>query len=73
LIELYDRFAREQASMLNELINANECGLALEIMTEILAKADAAIPKDQIDEIARLAEQMELPTVLKLVSAMKVQ
>ena len=73
LIEFQNRFAREQGSMLDELIDANECGIALEMMTEILAEADASIPKDQINQIAQLAEEMKLPTVLKLASEMKVQ
>jgi hypothetical protein len=65
LIGLQDRFTHDQAAILDELINANEYGVALEMMTGILVEVDASIPNEQIEEIVRLAEQMSLSNVVR--------
>jgi len=66
LIELGRHFARDQAALISELIDANECGVALEMMSQILDEGKAPVPKEQVTEIARLGEQMDLPDVVRI-------
>jgi hypothetical protein len=44
----------------DELINANECGVALEIMSEMLVESNAAISRQVADEIESLCNVMGL-------------
>lgn len=71
LIDLEGHFTRDQAALLGELIDANECGVALEMLSEILREVGASLRIEQINEIVRLAEQMDLPNVVTIASEMK--
>lgn len=65
LTTLEDRLSSDQASLLTELIDANECGVALEMMTEILVEAADPVPDTELVEIKRLGDEMEMPAVVK--------
>jgi hypothetical protein len=61
LLVEFDRWlSTQQATFLTELIDANECGIALEIMSDLLREADARVDKTAADEAAGLAERMHL-------------
>lgn len=50
----------QQLSLLNELVDANEPGLALEMLTEALASADAKIGQAVFRDIQSISEKMKL-------------
>ena len=50
--------------LVEELIDANECGLALETISDALAEDSVRLDQPAVDEIAGLAETMGLPTEL---------
>lgn len=60
LASFEDRFPSEQIVLLKELVSVNEAGVALEMLSEMLAEANHSIPRASADEIASLAEQMGL-------------
>lgn len=45
---------------MNELIDANECGIALEILTEMLAESRATVSAQIVSDIAELSNLMGL-------------
>jgi len=52
----------EEAALVGELIDANELGVSLEMMAEMLQGADARLDASIANEVADIAEQMGLPT-----------
>jgi hypothetical protein len=50
----------EQLSLFNELVDANEPGVALDMLTEAFAASDARIDETLFRDIQSLAEQMNL-------------
>lgn len=66
LISLEDHFSRDQAAFISEEIEANELGIALETMSEILSDANGVIPNEHVAEILRLGEKMGLSGVVEI-------
>jgi hypothetical protein len=52
--------APEQLSLFHELVDANECGVALEMLSEALASSDARIDEAVLADVQSLSEQMRL-------------
>jgi hypothetical protein len=50
----------EQLSLFNELVDANEPGVALDMLTKALAASDARIDQTLFRDMQSLAEQMNL-------------
>jgi hypothetical protein len=61
LIAVENRLRPDQVSLLDELIEANECGVALHMLRDLLAEAKAPISAAERDHIAQLAATMKLP------------
>lgn len=57
---LEGRFADRLNSLLSELIDANEPGVALEMLVEALTEAASPVPGEQRDEAIALAERMKM-------------
>lgn len=70
LISLEDHFSRDQAAFISEEIDANELGIALEMMSEILSDANGVIPNEHVVEISRLGEEMGLSGVVEIAGRM---
>jgi hypothetical protein len=51
---------RDQASLLDELIDHNETGVAVEMMGAMLAEAHAPVTAEQVGQIESLARDMGL-------------
>lgn len=60
LIALQSRFTSEQATLLDELIDANESGIALEMMTAMLSEQGKPVNEQHIRLMLQLANQMDL-------------
>jgi hypothetical protein len=50
----------EQLSLFNELVDANECGVALDMLSEALESTDARIDDAVIQDVQSLSDQMGL-------------
>ena len=61
---LQDRLLPNDRSRVAELIDANECGLALETISDALAEDGVRLDQMTVDEIARLTDTMGLPSDL---------
>lgn len=61
LIALGDRLPAADRRQIEEFIDVNECGLALETIGDALAEDGVRVEQATLDEIARLAETMGLP------------
>lgn len=61
LIAVAHWFSRDQTALLNELIDANECGVALEMTSDFLVEAGACVDPAVRDDVVRLAATLELP------------
>lgn len=70
LIGLEDHFSRDQAAFISEEIDANELGIALEMVSEILSNANGVIPNEHVAEISRLGEKMGLSGVVEIAGRM---
>lgn len=53
------------ASLVNELIDASECGIALEILTEMLAESRATVGAQIVSDVAELSNLMGLGSALR--------
>ena len=61
LIAVSAAFAPEQLGLVEELIDANEAGVALEMLIEMLVEAGVPIVRTIIDQITTLVQEMSLP------------
>jgi hypothetical protein len=50
----------EELTLFNELVDANECGVALDMLTEALVSSEARIDEAVFKDVQSLAEQMNL-------------
>jgi len=60
LIRLDDRLPRGDQILINEFIDANELGLALEQMTDALAEDDRPISAQERADVLGLADRMQM-------------
>lgn len=60
LISVERSLERGQVSMLDELIDHNESGVAIEMMTAMLAESQASLTAEQSAQIERLVREMGL-------------
>lgn len=60
LIEVSDQLPSFTLGLVDELIDANECGVALETLSEMLVESGAAISSDTLDGILLLVDAMDL-------------
>ena len=60
LIAVSDMFPSQQVQLLDELIDANESGVALEMLAEMLVEVGAALDGELVRQIERLAHDMGL-------------
>lgn len=60
LISVERSLERAQVSMLDELIDHNESGVAIEMMTAMLAESHASLTAEQSAQIERLVREMGL-------------
>jgi hypothetical protein len=60
LIAVGSSIPPEQISLLNELVDANEPGVALDILTEALADSETKISQADFEDIKSVAERMKL-------------
>lgn len=58
-----DQFPPQTIQIVTELIDANECGVALEIMSEMLVDSKASISRDLLRDVERLVEVMRMERV----------
>jgi hypothetical protein len=66
LISIGAWISPEQLSLFNELVDANECGVALDMLTEALASANAKIDDAVIQDVRSLSDDMRLsPAILE--------
>lgn len=70
LISLEEHFSKDQAAFLSEEIDANELGIALERMSEMLSEANGVIRNEHVVEISRLGEKMGLSGVVEIAGRM---
>jgi hypothetical protein len=54
----------EQLSLFNELVDANECGVALDMLSEVLASSNARIDNTVLQDVRSLSDQMGLGPVI---------
>ena len=62
LVRVADRFPPVEIGLLDELIDANEPGVAIEILSQLLAESGTAHERQVIDEIADLVPTLGLDT-----------
>ena len=60
-----EAFPAPQVSLVDELIDANETGVALEILIGILADARVPVASSVVEQILGLAREMELSPELR--------
>lgn len=60
LIRVEDQLPRPTTALISEFIDANECGLALEKLSDILYESEATIDPDIVLDVRALAAIMEL-------------
>jgi hypothetical protein len=60
LIATAGLFPAQQAGLVDELIDANESGLALEMLSEMLVEAKADVDAQVVAQIDRLVSEMGL-------------
>lgn len=63
LITVADKLPRVTVQLVAEMIDANECGVALETVSEMLVESRAAITPDVLTSASELVEAMGLPAV----------
>ncbi len=73
LIALEGRLTRDQAALLNELVDANESGVALEMMIDILSQQGEPIARQLLEQMVRLAERMGLSTTITTVNGLSAE
>lgn len=60
LITLAPQLPAVTVGIVDEMIDANECGVALEIMSEMLVESGGVISEAALSEVASLVEEMGL-------------
>jgi hypothetical protein len=60
LIRNEDQLPKTTAKFISEFIDANECGLALETLSEMLVESKARVDRQTVDAVALLALDMGL-------------
>lgn len=63
LITVADQLPPITVQLVGEFIDANECGVALEIMSEMLVESRATIAPVVVTSVNELVETMQLPAV----------
>lgn len=63
LITLAPQLPAKTVGIIDEMIDANECGVALEIMSEMLVESGGRIPKDSLLEVTALVDEMGLDQI----------
>ena len=72
LIAVAELFAAQQVGLVDELIDANEPGIALEMLSEMLVEVHAEVDPQVIEQMERLANDMGLsPEVAGRVRGLK--
>lgn len=61
LIAVAEAFPAEQVGLVDELIDANESGVALEMLVGMLRETEASVPSAVVDQIAGLVNDMDMP------------
>jgi hypothetical protein len=63
LIMVADQLPTSTVDLVQEMIDANECGVALETVSEMLVASDASIPSSALKVVADLTSSMDLEQV----------
>jgi hypothetical protein len=63
LIAVADQLPRVTVQLVGEMIDANECGLALETISEMLVESHARVEPDVLASVEELATAMRVPAV----------
>ena len=63
LIELASQLPSVTVGLVEEMIDANECGVALEIMSEMLVESRAVVSPDQLAMVSELVRIMRLDSI----------
>jgi hypothetical protein len=58
-------FPQSRREIIRELIDANECGLALEVLSEALVEQNVEIEPDLANSILRLARTMQMESTVR--------
>lgn len=64
LIAVADAFPAQQVGLVDELIDANEAGVALEMLVGMLDEAHTHLSREVVNQVERLAKDMELSSDL---------
>jgi len=62
MVAIQSHLNHEIIELINGAINANECGIALEMISDALIEANSPIDLTIRDEIASLAAKMKMPS-----------
>jgi hypothetical protein len=68
LIQLGAALSTEDAALLDELIDANEPGVALEILVDALMDASTEVPSEARSDMANLADIMGMTEVAEKIT-----
>lgn len=60
LITLAPQLPAVTVGIVDEMIDANECGVAMEIMSEMLVESGAVISEETFSDFTSLADEMSL-------------
>lgn len=63
LIAVADQLPAVTVGLVDEMIDANECGVALEIVSEMLVESRAVISGQTLSDVAALVDEMGLDRV----------
>lgn len=63
LISVADQLPSVTVQFIGEMIDANECGLALETLSEMLVESRAWISPEALSDISLLVAQMDLASI----------
>ena len=63
LVMVGHQLPRVTVQLVAEMIDANECGVALETISEMLVESRATIAPDVLASVTELVEAMDLPVV----------
>lgn len=61
LIAVADQLPRVTVQIVGEMIDVNECGVALETISEMLVESKAVITPEVLTSVSELVEMMGLP------------
>ncbi|MGD0748328.1 MAG: hypothetical protein ABSB68_11010 [Acidimicrobiales bacterium] len=63
LIEVAPQLPAITAGLIDEMIDANECGVALETMSEMLVESEGVISAETLTEFSSLVQEMGLDQI----------